>query len=175
MNNAMNNNSNTQTQIHAKAVISAAEQARIAGRDMRLTEHFALHEFTDSGTARRHNIANTPSPLHIDRLRALCRESLEPLRRRFGAIRITSGYRCERLNALVGGAPTSQHTLGEAADIHTGGREASQKMFDFARLNIPYDQLILEHRPSHGTYWLHISLRSDRPGNRHEAFTMKVK
>ena len=170
------NNTNPSASIHAKAVIAAAEQARIAAAaDMRLTEHFTLHEFTDSDTARRHHIANTPSQLHIVRLRALCRESLEPLRRRFGAIRITSGYRCERLNALVGGAPTSQHTLGEAADIHTGGRETSQKMFDFARLNIPYDQLILEHRPSHGTYWLHISLRSDRPGNRHEAFTLKVK
>ena len=127
----LNTNINTLSRanaIHAKSRIAAAERARIAPPDTRLSEHFTLREFTDSGTARQHNIDNTPQPIHIERLRALCQQSLEPLRRRFGAIRVTSGYRCQRLNALVGGAPTSQHTMGEAADIHTAGRETSQKM-----------------------------------------------
>jgi len=140
-----------------------------------LSEHFKLSEFTQSGTARRHKIKNVPGPREVERLRFLCVKSLEPMRRRFGVIRITSGFRCKKLNALVGGSPTSQHVLGEAADIHTGGRELSEKMFGFAKQNIPFDQLILEHNPAHGIYWLHISLRSDRPGNRHEAFFLKVK
>ena len=140
-----------------------------------LSEHFKLSEFTQSGTARRHKVKNVPGPREVERLRFLCVKSLEPMRRRFGAIRITSGFRCKKLNALVGGSPTSQHALGEAADIHTGGRELSEKMFGFAKQNIPFDQLILEHNPAHGIYWLHISLRSDRPGNRHEAFFVKVK
>lgn len=140
-----------------------------------LSEHFKLSEFTQSGTARRHKVKNVPGPREVERLRFLCVKSLEPMRRRFGVIRITSGFRCKKLNALVGGAPTSQHVLGEAADIHTGGRELSEKMFGFAKQNIPFDQLILEHNPAHGIYWLHISLRSDRPGNRHEAFFLKVK
>ena len=140
-----------------------------------LSEHFKLSEFTQSGTARRHKVKNIPGPREVERLRFLCVKSLEPMRRRFGAIRITSGFRCKKLNALVGGSPTSQHVLGEAADIHTGGRELSEKMFGFAKQNIPFDQLILEHNPAHGIYWLHISLRSDRPGNRHEAFFLKVK
>lgn len=140
-----------------------------------LSEHFKLSEFTQSGTARRHKVKNVPGPREVERLRFLCVKSLEPMRRRFGAIRITSGFRCKKLNALVGGSPMSQHVLGEAADIHTGGRELSEKMFGFAKQNIPFDQLILEHNPAHGIYWLHISLRSDRPGNRHEAFFLKVK
>lgn len=140
-----------------------------------LSEHFKLSEFTQSGTARRHKVKNVPGPREVERLRFLCVKSLEPMRRRFGVIRITSGFRCKKLNALVGGSPTSQHVLGEAADIHTGGRELSEKMFGFAKQNIPFDQLILEHNPAHGIYWLHISLRSDRPGNRHEAFFVKVK
>ena len=140
-----------------------------------LSEHFKLSEFTQSGTARRHKVKNVPGPREVERLRFLCVKSLEPMRRRFGVIRITSGFRCKKLNALVGGSPTSQHVLGEAADIHTGGRELSEKMFGFAKQNIPFDQLILEHNPAHGIYWLHISLRSDRPVNRHEAFFLKVK
>lgn len=155
------------------------EQAKNEAIDVdlkqQLSEHFKLSEFTQSGTARRHKVKNVPGPREVERLRFLCVKSLEPMRRRFGAIRITSGFRCKKLNALVGGSPTSQHVLGEAADIHTGGRELSEKMFGFAKQNIPFDQLILEHNPAHGIYWLHISLRSDRPGNRHEAFFVKVK
>ena len=155
------------------------EQAKDEAIDVdlkqQLSEHFKLSEFTQSGTARRHKVKNVPGPREVERLRFLCVKSLEPMRRRFGAIRITSGFRCKKLNALVGGSPTSQHVLGEAADIHTGGREVSEKMFGFAKQNIPFDQLILEHNPAHGIYWLHISLRSDRPGNRHEAFFLKVK
>lgn len=150
------------------------EQAKNEAIDVdlkqQLSEHFKLSEFTQSGTARRHKVKNVPGPREVERLRFLCVKSLEPMRRRFGVIRITSGFRCKKLNALVGGSPTSQHVLGEAADIHTGGRELSEKMFGFAKQNIPFDQLILEHNPAHGIYWLHISLRSDRPGNRHEAF-----
>ena len=155
------------------------EQAKDEAIDVdlkqQLSEHFKLSEFTQSGTARRHKVKNVPGPREVERLRFLCVKSLEPMRRRFGVIRITSGFRCKKLNALVGGSPTSQHVLGEAADIHTGGRELSEKMFGFAKQNIPFDQLILEHNPAHGIYWLHISLRSDRPGNRHEAFFVKVK
>lgn len=155
------------------------EQAKDEAIDVdlkqQLSEHFKLSEFTQSGTARRHKVKNVPGPREVERLRFLCVKSLEPMRRRFGAIRITSGFRCKKLNAMVGGSPTSQHVLGEAADIHTGGRELSEKMFGFAKQNVPFDQLILEHNPAHGIYWLHISLRSDRPGNRHEAFFIKVK
>ena len=163
-------------QIKKEAIRELAKDEAIdVDLKQQLSEHFKLSEFTQSGTARRHKVKNVPGPREVERLRFLCVKSLEPMRRRFGAIRITSGFRCKKLNALVGGSPTSQHVLGEAADIHTGGRELSEKMFGFAKQNIPFDQLILEHNPAHGIYWLHISLRSDRPGNRHEAFFVKVK
>lgn len=72
--------------------------------NLRLSPHFTLREFTLSGTAIAHNIGNTPHKEHVERLKALCENVLEPLRRRFGVIRITSGYRCSELNARVGGA-----------------------------------------------------------------------
>ena len=57
--------------------------------------------------------------------------------------------------------------LGEAADIHVGSREVGQKMMHYAMAaGVPFDQMILEHRRSKGVYWIHVSLRSDRPGNR---------
>lgn len=90
-----------------------------------LTPHFTLAEFVRSGVAIRHNIANTPTPNAINNLRLLCENVLEPLRRRFGVIRITSGYRCEELNNMVGGKPNSQHLLGQAADIHLSNKEVA--------------------------------------------------
>ena len=110
-----------------------------------LTPHFTLAEFVRSGVAIRHNIANTPT-------------------RRFGVIRITSGYRCEELNNMVGGKPNSQHLLGQAADIHLSNKEVAMKMFNFVAERLDYDQLLFEHRKSDGANWLHVSYNA--AGNR---------
>jgi len=42
---------------------------------------------------------------------------LQPIRDRWGPIEISSGFRCLEINKAVGGSNTSQHLLGEAADI----------------------------------------------------------
>ncbi len=49
-------------------------------------------------------------------------EALQILRDRIGLpIEISSGYRCRKHNADVGGVPDSQHLLGHAADIVVQG------------------------------------------------------
>ena len=141
---------------------------------LKLSEHFRLSEFIDSGTARRLHIDNTPEPVHVERLRQLCQHVLEPLRRRFGVIRVTSGYRCPLLNEAVGGVDNSQHLLGEAADLHIANMEVGRKMFDFIRRETPFDQLLFEHRLKNGCCWLHVSHRSDRGPNRHDARNLYV-
>lgn len=134
-----------------------------------LTEHFSLDEMCRSGMAIRLGIANVPDGETVGRLLLLCRNVLEPLRRRFGVIRITSGYRCPRLNAAVGGVPGSQHLRGEAADIHVSSMEVGRKMYGFIRTHLPYDQLLFEHRRSDGARWLHVSYRGEKGLNRRMA------
>lgn len=135
--------------------------------DMKLSEHFSLGEFVRSSTAIKKGIDNMPGEEEVERLRQLCINVLEPLRRRFGVIRITSGYRCYRLNDAVGGARTSQHMYGEAADIHVGNTEIGKKMYEFIFANLVFDQLLLEVRgKSNVIHCLHISYRSDRGANR---------
>ena len=133
--------------------------------DSQLSEHFLLTEFTRSATALRHRIDNTPSAEVVDNLRQLCLHVLEPLRRRFGVIRITSGYRSEPLNRLVGGARHSQHLRGEAADIHLSSESQACKMADYLRQHVDFDQCIVERRLRNGCIWLHVSYVA-QPGRR---------
>ena len=84
---------------------------------MMLTPHFALDEFIVSQEAARRGIDNTPPAEVVDRLRHTA-VGLEGVRIRLGApIHISSGYRCSELNAAVGGAATSDHLTGDAADF----------------------------------------------------------
>ncbi len=131
-----------------------------------LTEHFSLEEMVRSGVAIRRKIDNSPSPSDVERLRQLCVHVLEPVRRRFGVTRISSGYRSAELNDAVGGVATSQHLRGEAADIHISDMETGRRIYDYIRRNLDFDQLLFEHRMSNGCRWLHVSYTTRRPNRR---------
>lgn len=96
---------------------------RIAnGSPLRLTEHFTLEEFLASPTAVRHGITLYPNAKVFQNLTTLCNEVLEPARCRLNCpIYVSSGYRNQSLNRLVGGVPTSLHLEGRAADISCSG------------------------------------------------------
>lgn len=86
--------------------------------NVNLTEHFTLEEMVRSRMAEKHGIDNTPGANEIANLRILCEKILEPARLEIGMpITVTSGFRSERVNRLVGGAKGSFHLVGKAADI----------------------------------------------------------
>lgn len=135
-------------------------------KEIQLTPHFQLQEFTKSATARDHGIKNNPAPEHVENLRALCVNTLEPLREAMGLpIIITSGYRCKALNHfLVNHSVKSQHMNGEAADFYVSWngskdeepsrRELLIKAFRQMILdeNISFDQLILYPKLIHASF-----------------------
>jgi hypothetical protein len=84
---------------------------------MQLTRGFTLQTLIYSETAARRGIDNRPSDDVLVNLKRLA-EGLEAVQALLGhPIEVSSGYRCAELNAAVGGAGTSQHMQGLAADI----------------------------------------------------------
>lgn len=111
-------------------------------KDIQLTPHFKLSEFTRSNTASKYHIDNTPSEEVIKNLKALCENVLEPLREWYGKpIVISPGFRCPALNKHpdVRGATNSQHMKGEAADLHLPsiaiGRQWVEHLIEFAHFD----------------------------------------
>lgn len=84
-----------------------------------ISKHFSWSEFEASDTAARYGIDNrTKEAEVVAAIAELVNSVLEPLREKCGCpLHINSGYRCKALNMAVGGAPTSQHLKGEAADV----------------------------------------------------------
>lgn len=123
-------------------------------------KYFTIEEMIKSSTATAKRIDNTPNQTVIDSLTKLIEAVLDPLREWYGKpIRINSGYRCEALNKAVGSkAKNSQHLYGEAADITVGSKTENEKLFNYIKDNLPFDQLINESNFS----WVHVSYREGR-------------
>lgn len=90
-----------------------------------ISRSFSWSEFEATSHAAelaRKGVRNVIPSFEVrDSVLALVRKVLQPLRDKYGKpMKVNSGYRCKELNEIVGGVPTSQHRLGEAADIHTG-------------------------------------------------------
>ncbi|MBD5367247.1 MAG: peptidase M15 [Bacteroides sp.] len=118
-------------------------------------KYFSFSEFERSETGTRYAIDNRmPEPAKKN-VAALVDNVLDPLREAWGhPIQVTSGYRNGELNRLVGGVATSQHTVGEAADITTGNKVDNARLFQLAiDMKLPFDQLIDEK----GFSWIHVS------------------
>jgi len=136
---------------------------------MNLSPHFTLEEMIKSQSGDRAGIDNLPPPACREALRALCVNVLEPIRERFGPVVITSGYRGPELNRMVGGAASSQHCSGEAADIEVPGM-SNGDLARWIEKHLEYDQLILECYkpgiPSSG--WVHVSYKAHTPNRKQE-------
>ena len=130
-----------------------------------MSKYFTINELTRSDLARQNGIENIPSQVVALKLQQLIEQVLDPLRELWGKpLRVTSGYRCTRLNRLAGGVDNSQHIVGEAADLTAGSRAENRALYEMAvRSKIPYDQIILEK----GGLWIHISYRRNNPRRQH--------
>lgn len=127
---------------------------------MKLSKHFHLDEFLVSETARRKGLSlGIPPQGIIARLQFLVDNCLEPLRLEVKRpIVITSGWRPDWLNKMVGGSASSQHMHGEAVDFIIPGLTTHEVCIKMMELDLQgklqFDQLIHEFPPQG---WVHVS------------------
>ena len=142
---------------------------------MNLSKNLSLDEMTRSASAKRHGVKNDPSLVHLENMRALAVNVFQPIRDHFGKpIHISSGYRSEALNKVVGGSSTSQHSKGEAMDIDNDGTSVSNReIFDFIKNNLDFDQLIWEFGNNEKPDWVHVSYK--REGKNRKEILRAVK
>lgn len=131
-----------------------------------LSKYFTLEECVRSTTATAKGIANVPSDAGLAVAKLLFEQVVDPIRERWGRVRVSSGYRSPALNAEVGGAATSDHCwdeFGASADCQFLDAP-EQEVFDWIRLEsgLPFDQVILERgkvKDSETDDCIHISFR----------------
>lgn len=145
---------------------------------MKLSTHFSLEELCRSEVADRHGIDNAPPRHIVDNLKSLCVGVLEPLRIQVGSpIIVTSGYRCPKLNNLVGGKHHSQHMLGFAADIHVDGMPTEHLARCVETSGLDFDQLGREFLDDADPFagWVHVSHLPSPARNRRLLFWVPTR
>lgn len=142
-------------------------------------KYFTINELAHSDKAIALGIENKPNNEITEHLVQLVEELLDPLREAWGhPIKVTSGYRCARLNkVLKGSSPTSAHLIGFAADlVPCNGDIAGFKRFAVKWLkenNIAFDQCLCETN-GRGAQWLHLGLYNLSMQQRKQILNMRV-
>lgn len=125
---------------------------------MLISPHFTLDEMTVSQLAAREGLDNNPPAEARANLQLLC-NSLEQVRALFGApVIVSSGYRSPAVNQRIGGARTSKHLQGLAADFTVFGLSPREVVLRVSESAIPFDQLILEF-----DNWVHLAVSRGVP------------
>ena len=132
----------------------------VASQRMKLSKNLTLGEATKSATAIKNGISNKPSGEHLSNLIQIATKIFQPVRDHFQKpIIVSSGYRSQALNDLIGGASGSQHSKGEALDLD--GSVDNFLIFEFIKNNLEFDQLIWEFGDDENPDWVHVSYKTE--------------
>ena len=134
----------------------------------KLSEHFSLQEMTKTSVKGFNNIPNAEQTNNLKRLCGWLEELRQEWNNTYGdgddPIIINSAFRSPSINKAVGGASTSNHLTGCAADIRVLGMEQALRyavlLLDIAdRQKKDFDEIILEK--SQSSIWLHFAVRAE--------------
>ena len=115
------------------------------------SKYFTLAELCSTNSG----LTNMPDWEQVDNLYLLTEMVLDPLRALYGrAIKVNSGYRSVDVNKAIGGARTSQHLFGLAADITGGDKVSNAQLYNLIVAHLPFDQVINERDFA----WVHVSV-----------------
>lgn len=137
-----------------------------------VTEHISFDEATISQTATRKGIINIPNNQQLENMKLVAEKCFEPVREHFGVpLKVSSFFRCEKLNKAVGGASNSQHVKGQAIDIQATSNITNAQIFEYIKKNLEFDQLIWEYGTNDNPAWVHVSFSNTH--NRKQVIRVK--
>jgi zinc D-Ala-D-Ala carboxypeptidase len=103
---------------------------------------------TENFTESEMNVDAAPQQVK-NNAKTLCEVLLEPIRQRWGKLRITSADRCESHNHEIGGEPKSYHLYhdGQCAADFIPLEASITQVFTWICMesNLPFDKVILEY------------------------------
>jgi len=124
-------------------------------KTIKLSKNFNLSEFLYSSTALRKNISNDMPRQYLPKIQFLVDTVIQPVRDKFGPIKINSGYRSVELCLAIGSTAHSNHAYGLAADIEAYDKKVSlYDILEYIEKNLEYKELIGEYFP---TGWVHVA------------------
>lgn len=124
----------------------------------------------DSGIPSGTNYGMTANEI-VCNLKLLAINVIEPIRKKYPNMIMSSTWRSEAVNTRVGGKKTSDHLKGMAADIQFSGftrEQYYQAAIDIQKFLPAYRQIILEYKGD--KTWIHVSYNSNQ--NKMETLTM---
>jgi zinc D-Ala-D-Ala carboxypeptidase len=131
-------------------------QSHILKPDMSQT-NFQYKEFIKSNTALRKGIQNIPVEDNWLCIEKLTVNILQPVREKFGRIRISSGFRSPDLCLAVGSSTKSNHCRGQAADFEPLRSNVSlYQVLAWIYRHLEFRELIAEYFPDG---WIHVAYR----------------
>lgn len=133
-------------------------------KDFPLSPNFTLGMLTGSPCG-----GDVQDPVIIENLRKLALNCLEPIKKKYPNMKLTSGY---RKVVPEGGSKTSDHLTGCAADFQLdkfGRAEMHAAIIEISGLLPAYSQLLLEYTTS--SCWIHVAYVPAK-GNKGTKFTM---
>jgi len=141
----------------------------------KISRHVSYKEATNSATAKRLGILNSPTEAQLHNMSIVAKMVFEPLRVHFSVpIYVSSMFRSEELNKALGGATSSQHMAnnGAAMDIDADryGRVTNEEIFSYIKDNLQFDQLIAEGVENGHVEWVHVSYKAKK--NRNQVLIM---
>jgi GH24 family phage-related lysozyme (muramidase) len=141
-------------------------------KQFRLSDNFTLGDVCrgKSGIPSGINY-NLSAQQIVCNLRLLAQNVLEPIKKRFPNMIITSSWRSQAHNESIGGSKTSEHLFGMAVDIVINGFNRKQHYDAILQIQQElkaYGQLILEYKGD--STWIHVSF--NKSNNRMQSLTI---
>lgn len=124
--------------------------------DYKLSKYLTVADFIKSDTATLNKIDNRLPKSLLENAK-ITAAAYDRIYEAFnGNVRFTSGYRCEKLNAKVGGSSKSQHKHAQAFDVKGKNGVTNDSIFQWVKKNMQFNQLIREYGTISEPKWIHF-------------------